>query len=64
MEYQNTKRDLEMFERRNKRLLLPGSPKTLIELSKYQATENRLAEVKAEMLDPKNTIKKLIIQQN
>jgi len=56
MEYQNTKRDLEMLERRNKRLLLPDSPKTLIELSKYQATEKRLGEVRAEMLDSKNTI--------
>jgi hypothetical protein len=53
-----------MFERRNKRLLLPDSPKTLIELGKYQATEARLKEVKAEMLDTKNTVKKLIIQQN
>jgi hypothetical protein len=62
MEYQNTKRDLEMLERRNKRLLLPDSPKTVIELSKYQATEKRLIEVKAEMLDSKNTIKTLNIQ--
>ena len=35
MEYQNTKRDVEMFERRNNALILPGSPKTVIELSKY-----------------------------
>ena len=61
MEYQNTKRDLEMFDRRNKRLLLPDSPKTVIELSKYQATEKRLQEVRAEMVDTKNTIQKLII---
>ena len=27
MEYQNTKRDVEMFERRNNTLILPGSPK-------------------------------------
>jgi hypothetical protein len=64
MEYQNTKRDVEMFERRTKNLLLPGSPVTFIELSKYQATEKRLMEVKNQMLDPKNTIEKLIIQQN
>ena len=61
MEYQNTKRDLEMLDRRNKRLLLPDSPKTVIELSKYQATEKRLEEVRAEMVDSKNTIQKLII---
>ena len=61
MEYQNTKRDLEMFDRRNRRLLLPDTPKTVIELSKYQATEKRLQEVRAEMVDTKNTIQKLII---
>lgn len=64
MEYQNTKRDIAMLERRNERLRLPKTPQTVIELLKYQATENRLKEVRQEMLEPKNNIQKLIIQQN
>ena len=56
MEYQNTKRDLEMLDRRNKSLELPDDPKLVIELGKYQATESRLIEVRTEMLDSKNTI--------
>ena len=62
MEYRNTKRDNEMYDRRSKHLKMPDTPLTEIILEKYEANEARIKEVAHELTSPKCIIKRLVIK--
>ena len=64
MQYQYTKRDIEMYKRRNQKLLMPTSIIDEVIIGKYQATETRLLEVKEMLTNQRCQVKKLIIRQN